>query len=267
MAFDGGDLKRRQYGFLFFLPILLPVLAGYPYIIFGTALAALWVGSEAVRLLSFQLSSQRRYLSLLLILFIFILPLSLPADSSALVLACLGAAGIMFLLAWREPVFVAALAATVFSLSYLSVQPQGYLLIILIACLITASDVGAYFCGRLFGGPKLAAALSPSKTWSGSIGGVMFSLLTAEFLIYGVYNSHLDVYAGAAVVFVTVLSQAGDLFESGLKRRLNIKDSSQFVPGHGGALDRFDGYLFVLPVIAAVSCAGGMAAFMPGAVQ
>ncbi len=155
----------------------------------------------------------------------------------------------MLLLKGQEWVFVLLLMATLFSLSYLSIQPDGGFILVMLACLISASDIGAYFTGRIFGGPKLAPSVSPSKTWSGSIGGLLFSLLVAEGILFVFYQQHLGLKTLPAIMLIGVLSQAGDLFESALKRRLNVKDSSSFVPGHGGALDRFDGYLMTVPVV------------------
>ena len=124
-------------------------------------------------------------------------------------------------------------------------------MLLFLAVVISASDTGAYFSGRVIGGPKLAPAFSPSKTWAGSIGGVVSSLLAAEGFVIILFDQHLDVRLGGIVLLLAILSQIGDLYESAMKRRLGIKDSGQIVPGHGGALDRFDGYMTTLPVIAA----------------
>jgi len=142
------------------------------------------------------------------------------------------------------------LAATIYCLSYLSVRPEGGFMLISLAIIISASDIGAYFSGRIIGGPKLAPAFSPSKTWSGSFGGILFALIAAEATLYGFWQIHLSGNLIALVAGLAILSQIGDLYESAMKRRLGIKDSGQLVPGHGGALDRFDGYMTTLPVVA-----------------
>ena len=135
------------------------------------------------------------------------------------------------------------------SLGALLAKDDGHLVLICLAAVISAGDIGAYLAGRAFGGPKLAPKISPSKTWSGAVGGLACSLLVVGGLS-GVLSSDLTELSGwAFALLVCVLAQSGDLFESRLKRRLGIKDSGSFVPGHGGALDRFDGYLSVLPVV------------------
>ncbi|MEK6542770.1 MAG: phosphatidate cytidylyltransferase, partial [Pseudomonadota bacterium] len=134
-------------------------------------------------------------------------------------------------------------------------------LVALITCVI-AVDVGAYFTGRAFGGPKIAPSISPSKTWSGLFGGALFASLlifTIEvyksiwveqyrFSYFSESLSHsfklllLSLKAGA---MVAVAAQAGDFFESWMKRRAGVKDSGSLIPGHGGLFDRVDGLLAV----------------------
>ncbi len=123
---------------------------------------------------------------------------------------------------------------------------------------VIAVDVGAYFLGRLLGGPKIAPRISPSKTWAGLLGGV----IGAAGVFYGAIAllkpaespySKLPVAAvliGAMTIgtFITVIAQAGDFFESWMKRRAGVKDSGSLIPGHGGLFDRVDGLLAVLAV-------------------
>jgi phosphatidate cytidylyltransferase len=109
-----------------------------------------------------------------------------------------------------------------------------------IACVI-ASDVGGYFAGRTFGGPKLWPAVSPKKTWSGTIGGwVLAIIVTIGFMIF---TQGFGLGSLFWAVIIAVFAQIGDLAESALKRRAGVKDSSNLIPGHGGFLDRFDGML------------------------
>ena len=108
-----------------------------------------------------------------------------------------------------------------------------------------ATDIFAYFAGRGIGGPKLAPRISPNKTWAGLIGGIVgaavMGWLAASY--FGLGSPFL--YVGG---LMAVLAQAGDLFESWLKRRAGVKDSGTLLPGHGGVLDRLDG---LLPVVVA----------------
>ncbi len=118
---------------------------------------------------------------------------------------------------------------------------------------VIAVDVGAYFAGRLIGGPKIAPAISPSKTWAGLIGGAfaaalvligvdVFDIGAANAPGYSLVNIAL---AGAIGAVFAVVAQSGDFFESWMKRRAGVKDSSNLIPGHGGVFDRADGFLAV----------------------
>lgn len=113
--------------------------------------------------------------------------------------------------------------------------------------LVWMCDIGAYFAGRAIGGPKLAPALSPNKTWAGLIGGMIAAGLFGVAMHYG---AGLGKAAVLATPFLAVLAQGGDLFESWLKRRAGAKDSGTLLPGHGGVLDRLDGLVPVAPVAA-----------------
>ncbi len=120
--------------------------------------------------------------------------------------------------------------------------------ILWIYAVVWAGDTGAYFMGRLIGGPKLAPAISPNKTWAGAIGGATASIIAglgtavwASATLYDAPPTYIIVIAGS--LFVGIVAQLGDLGESYFKRRVNIKDSGTLIPGHGGALDRLDGFL------------------------
>jgi phosphatidate cytidylyltransferase len=117
---------------------------------------------------------------------------------------------------------------------------------------IWATDIGAYACGRLIGGPKLAPSISPKKTWSGAIGGVLWAVITSG-AVYWAYHGLFLPKMVAVAMLLSVLSQVGDLFESALKRRYDIKDSGTLIPGHGGFMDRFDGLWAAAP-LAALFC-------------
>ncbi len=116
-----------------------------------------------------------------------------------------------------------------------------------------ATDIFAYFAGRSIGGPKLAQRLSPNKTWSGLAGGVIGAAAVGWFAASYFDLGNPFLYIGGPMALV---AQAGDLYESWVKRRAGIKDSGTIVPGHGGALDRLDGLLPVLPVILVLLIAG-----------
>lgn len=106
--------------------------------------------------------------------------------------------------------------------------------------IVAASDIGGYFAGRMFGGPKFWPAISPKKTWSGTVAGWMAAVLVgAAMMPYLNLGTELIV----ASVLVSFAAQMGDIAESAVKRRTGVKDSSTLIPGHGGVLDRFDGVL------------------------
>lgn len=137
---------------------------------------------------------------------------------------------------------------TVLALVLIREQPvQGLLLTFWAMALVWASDSAAYFTGRAVGGPKLAPAVSPNKTWSGFLGGVAGATLFAFVLVW---LFGLPVALAWATPLLAALSQLGDLFESHLKRCAGVKDSGNLLPGHGGVMDRLDGLVAVAPVAA-----------------
>ena len=132
----------------------------------------------------------------------------------------------------------------------------GFIAIVWLFAVVWAEDTGAYFTGRYFGGPKLAPAISPNKTWSGALGGTAAGVLAgnAVILLAGItwHPAHLAL-AFAAVV----AAQLGDLLESAIKRRFAVKDASSLIPGHGGVMDRVDGFLVAATLALAVGLAHG----------
>lgn len=147
--------------------------------------------------------------------------------------------------------FYAALPAL--SVLYLRGIDNGLLIVFWTLALVWATDIGAYFSGRLIGGPKLAPTYSPNKTWAGLIGGV---ILTALFSFALHIYFQLPFQLIMLSIPLAVLAQMGDLFESQMKRRAGVKDSGKIFPGHGGIMDRLDGLIPVAPVVAAIMLFG-----------
>ena len=119
-------------------------------------------------------------------------------------------------------------------------RPHGANAVFFVLAAVVATDVGAYFCGRLLGGPRLWPRISPNKTWSGLAGGVTASALAAAafaMVVPDAVPSHLAIAGG----LLALTAQAGDLAESALKRHFGTKDTSALIPGHGGFMDRVDG--------------------------
>ncbi|CAN7516635.1 phosphatidate cytidylyltransferase [Pararhizobium sp. LjRoot238] len=142
----------------------------------------------------------------------------------------------------------------------------GLIAMIFIFAVVWATDILAYFTGRAIGGPKLAPRISPGKTWSGAIGGAVCGVMAGV----AVFLSHFsldDLRIPLLALALSVASQIGDLFESYIKRRFGVKDSSRLIPGHGGVMDRVDGLVFacfaaLLFVLVQVMAAGGQNAPM-----
>lgn len=107
---------------------------------------------------------------------------------------------------------------------------------------VWSTDIAAYFCGRLIGGPRLWRRVSPNKTWSGAIGGTVFATL-AGMLTTHLFGIDSALLAAPAAFAASIASQCGDLFESSMKRHFGVKDSSHLIPGHGGLMDRLDGFI------------------------
>ena len=129
-------------------------------------------------------------------------------------------------------------------------EPTGFLAVLFIFLVVWATDTAAFAAGRLIGGPKLAPRISPNKTWAGLAGGIAAGGLTAALFAY---------FAGAAPAVLApiglaigTIAQGGDLAESALKRAFGVKDASNLIPGHGGFMDRLDGFV---PVAIAVALA------------
>jgi phosphatidate cytidylyltransferase len=172
---------------------------------------------------------------------------------AALVVLALGLAAIALLSPrqriWATAGYCYAAAAEIASVLVRLDQVYGFVALILILLVVWVTDIGGYFAGRGLGGPKLWPRVSPKKTWAGAIGGFVASLaVSGGFAAFGLGRPGSFLLLGAAL---SVVSQAGDLFESAVKRRFGVKDSSHIIPGHGGLLDRLDGYVAAV-VIAAI---------------
>jgi phosphatidate cytidylyltransferase len=141
----------------------------------------------------------------------------------------------------------------VLSLFYIHDQYDGIDLSFWSLAIVWAADIGAYFAGRAIGGPKLAPVWSPNKTWAGLIGG-MVSAIIVGFALTTVL--HVQIRLAALSGFLAIAAQMGDLFESQMKRRAGVKDSGRLLPGHGGVMDRLDGAVPVLCIVALVVVSG-----------
>lgn len=129
-------------------------------------------------------------------------------------------------------------------------EPLGFLATLFVLLSVIVTDVGAYASGRSLGGPKLWPAVSPNKTWSGLIGGVLAASIAGGLFAWLSGTGSASWLAGLGLV-LGLVAQGGDLAESALKRHFGVKDSSNLIPGHGGVMDRMDG-IVTASVIAAI---------------
>jgi phosphatidate cytidylyltransferase len=162
--------------------------------------------------------------------------------------------------------------AAYFGLAAATMTGAGTFLLVLVLGVTIFTDTGAYFAGRAIGGPKIAPSISPSKTWAGLAGGVIASVVWVFLWMMAIdepprwlpprfeigLNLSPQNIAGAIALGagLAVVAQCGDFFESWLKRKAGVKDSSRLIPGHGGVFDRIDGLVPVAIV------AGLIAAWM-----
>jgi phosphatidate cytidylyltransferase len=192
-----------------------------------------------------------------------LLPYWLGGAAYALAALALAAVAAWLILRRRigAPILAAAglpyLGLTVLGLAWVRDSANGaWSLAFFVFLAVWATDIGAFFIGRMIGGPRLAPAISPKKTWSGAVGGVLAATaVAAAWCTVPVAGRSLALAVAIAVV-LSLAGQAGDLFESAIKRRFGVKDSGALIPGHGGMLDRIDALLVAAPLFAVLHASG-----------
>lgn len=128
-------------------------------------------------------------------------------------------------------------------------ETVGFLDTLWFVLMVWSVDTGGYLFGSTLKGPKLAPKISPNKTWSGLIGGMLLAVLVSMAYNYVVASHENVVFYAVLGGIIAVIAQIGDLVESYIKRSLGIKDSSNLIPGHGGVFDRVDGLIFAAPLV------------------
>lgn len=233
-------------------------------LLLALALAAIWQGGWAFTVLialaigcvfsewtaMHRLGTAGRVVGLVALLAAILLTQWLMPMEALLLLA--GAFLLLLLLpgrGWRSAgLFYAGLPAV--ALLWLRQQPDGMALVLWAMGMVWATDIFAYFAGRAIGGAKIWPAISPNKTWAGLIGGMTAAALFSA--LFGAWRGWPQGWLALALLgaLLAVVAQAGDFFESWLKRRAGVKDSGHILPGHGGVMDRVDGLVPVAVVVA-----------------
>jgi phosphatidate cytidylyltransferase len=241
-----SETMRRVFGTMLLLPVVFAVW--YDQKIGGLVLVclALLIGLEAKRITGMPPISGYLVVGL-------ILAQSMPywmIDRPSAMIYGYSLFGSVVVLSHSKKIMVALFVGLLsLCLGYASLllsQPSGHIMLVALAAVIAACDSAAYFIGRRIGGPKLWQQVSPNKTISGSIGGLV-AATALTFVLADLFGFSDERDALIAGLCFGVLAQTGDLLESAIKRLLNKKDSGSILLGHGGMLDRFDGYIFVIP--------------------
>jgi phosphatidate cytidylyltransferase len=257
----GSELALRVCSALVLVPLALATayLGDWPFAVFWgvAAMGVLWEWTSLVA------GTDRRFVlmtgaaSLALALALVVSGLPLPAvivlAIGTLAAASLAPAERRLWIAGGIP-YAGALGLAPIVLR--SDREDGFLAVIFLFAVVWTTDIAAYFIGRAAGGPKLLPQVSPNKTWSGAIGGTLAAVVVALALAKTAALAGLFAIAMLAIV-LSVSAQAGDVFESFLKRRFGAKDSSHLIPGHGGLMDRLDGFVTASVVAALIGLARG----------
>jgi phosphatidate cytidylyltransferase len=228
-------------------------------------LAATWLGGEPFRLLAsiiglliyyewstmtdlysrdFQ-GAALGWLGVVVIVVATLMGDSVYAVGALIVFTAISAALVAFRhRSWWLPSGIVYAGLTVIALAEIRDDDlRGFVLMLFVFATVWATDILAYFVGRAIGGPKLAPRISPGKTWSGAIGGAVSGVIAGAVVAWCFFPG-AGLRAASIALILSVCSQAGDLFESFIKRRFGVKDSSHLIPGHGGVMDRVDGLVF-----------------------
>jgi len=173
-------------------------------------------------------------------------------DAAALIVLAVGFVAVVSIAPerrnWAAAGFLYAAAAEIASVLVRLDPVKGFAALMFVLLIVWVTDSGGYFAGRGIGGPKLWPRVSPKKTWAGAVGGLVASLAVAAGFAALDLGKTLPLLVLSAVL--STVSQLGDLFESAVKRSFGVKDSSQIIPGHGGLMDRLDGFVAAVVVAA-----------------
>ena len=241
------------------LAIGIAYLGGWPFAIFWTiaAVAVWWEWTKLVHP-SGHIGALVTGISALLIQMFLLMN---HREDVAVMIAGLGGLAAAIISA-RKALWTAAgvIYASVLLIAPVMIRGEsftGFIAIMFLFAVVWGTDIVAYFTGRAIGGPKLAPAISPNKTWSGAIGGLIGAVAGGAAIVMP-SNVKAFLAIAAIAIALSIASQAGDLFESRMKRLFNVKDSGALIPGHGGVMDRLDGFVtaVLLALVIGVAIAG-----------
>jgi len=201
----------------------------------GWRYAPLTAGIAAILALAFFLVTSRFQLALVAVVVGAILVAALSPSDRRL---------------WSAAGLIYAAAAFVGAVLLRADPQSGFVAILFVFAMVWASDILGYVCGRGIGGPKLWPRVSPKKTWAGAIGGFSGCIAIAMGFALAGAGKVLPLIVIGGLLSIT--SQLGDLLESAVKRRFDVKDSSQIIPGHGGLMDRLDGFVAAVVIAALI---------------
>lgn len=158
--------------------------------------------------------------------------------------------------AWHRRFLWGSLALVYFGFPFtcvfwmMHIHPSGLSIFLWMILIVSGNDIGAYLFGSWLKGPKLIPEISPNKTWSGFVGGLIVAMVMGTLGYRLFAGAFPPLYVTVACLVIGLVATLGDLIESLIKRYHRVKDSGNFIPGHGGFLDRLDGILFAIPVTA-----------------
>lgn len=137
---------------------------------------------------------------------------------------------------------------SVIKIRLLDGEQNGEQILLWMFAIIWSTDIMAFFIGKSFGGPKIAPHISPNKTWSGAVGGLITSAIIGVISASVLFKGSIVFFIAISVI-LSIIEQISDLIESKIKRTFGVKDSGSIIPGHGGVLDRLDGMILVAPAV------------------
>jgi len=257
----GSDLALRVASSLLLAPLALGAayVGGWPFVAFWS-LAALGIFWEWTWLVA---GEQRKWVLALggaaLVMALALASVDRPV--TALIAIALGGAAAGAVApddrrGWAAAGLPYAGAIGIAPIVLRSDHEDGFVAMVFLFAIVWSTDSVAYFCGRLIGGPKLMPQVSPKKTWSGAIGGLIGAVVAA--IVVGRLATLVELAAPAGIgAILSVFAQGGDLFESRLKRTFGAKDSSHLIPGHGGLMDRLDGFVAAAAIAALIGILRG----------